>query len=190
MFGGRLSWDERLKLIQQQFASAPLMGDESDETQKAWVKAFGRDPDLMGRILRDVLKADQAVPGRPGPRPALNAVKAEPVVDEWLGRDPLLRPYTLMPFQEAFTMLAGDRSLTAVARKCGLPRSQVHRLLRGEIQPTKEMMVKIAEGFGKAPSYFIEFRIGMIASAMIRRLSDSPERSVKVWEQLMWAASK
>jgi transcriptional regulator with XRE-family HTH domain len=188
-FHPKLPWEERLALIRQFLPSSPLMGPESAETEAAWRRAFERDVDLMGRILRDLLKADQAVPGRPGPRPALNPVKVGPQVDVLLGNDPLERPYTLQPFREAFTLLVGDRSLTQVARRTGLSRSHVHRFLRGEMVPTREAMEQIAVGFGKEASYFVEYRIAIIVSAIVNGLVSFPEKSVASYEALFWRES-
>lgn len=188
-FHPKLPWEERLALIRQLLPSSPLMGPQSPETEDAWRRAFERDVDLMGRVLRDLLKADQAVPGRPGPRPALNPAKVGPQVDSLLGKDPLERPYTLQPFREAFALLAGVRSLTQLARRTGLSRSHVHRLLRGEMMPTREVMEQIAVGFGKEPSYFVEYRIAVIVSAIVNGLVSFPEKSVASYEALFWRDS-
>jgi hypothetical protein len=180
-----MPWDERNALIRRTFASGALMDPEAE---LAWRKAFDRDPELMGRILKDILKAEQAAPGRPGPRPALDAARAEPLVDSWLGRDYADRPYATLPFGEAFALLTNGRSLRNVSRMVDIPRMTVHRLMRGELTPTAEMMVKIAQTFNKQPSYFVEWRIGAVASAMVEHLTNRPERSVRAYETLFWTA--
>jgi transcriptional regulator with XRE-family HTH domain len=176
-----MSWDDRLALIVRLFP-AELLDDET----VGWGRALERDPELMGRILRDILKARQVTSTRPGPRPALDVAKAQPIVDTWLGRDPLATPYSLLNFGDAFALLAEGRSLRHVARIVDMPRVTVHRLMRGDIKPSSEMMVKVAQAFNKQPSYFVEWRIGVIASAIVDNLTAMPERTVRAYESLFW----
>jgi transcriptional regulator with XRE-family HTH domain len=178
-----MSWDERVALVIRVFPAGPL----EDENESGWGRALDRDPELMGRILRDVLKAQQTNSGRPGPRPALDAAKAQPIVDTWLGRDPRSSPYTLLTFGDALKLLAEGRSMRQLARMTGMQRTMVHRLMRGDIKPTSEIIVKVAQTFGKKPSYFVEWRIGVIASAIVANLTAMPERSVRAYESLFWS---
>ena len=180
-FHGPMSWDDRLALIVRVFP-AELLDDET----VGWGRALERDPELMGRILRDILKARQANSTRPGPRPALDVAKAQPIVDGWLGRNPRDAPYSLLGFGDAFVLLADGRSVRQVARMVDLPRVTVHRLMRGEIKPSSEMMVRVAQAFSKQPSFFVEWRIGVIAGAVVDNLTAMPERSVRAYEQLFW----
>jgi transcriptional regulator with XRE-family HTH domain len=181
VFGTAMNWEERVALIARVFPTGPLTNDE-----QGWNRVLDRDPELMGRILRDILKAQQANSGRPGPRPALDAAKARPIVDTWFGRDPKAAPYTLLSFGDAFALLADGKSYRHVARVVDLPRMTVHRLMRGDIKPSAEMMVKVAQAFSKKPSYFVEWRIGVIASAIMANLTAMPERSVRAYEALFW----
>ena len=185
-FHCRLPWEERLALIRDALPSSPLMGPSSGETREAWQRAFEHDIDLMGRVLRDLLKADQAVPGRPGPRPALDPAKVSTQVDGLFGKDPRERPYSLLAFPEAFALLVGSESLRQVARRTGLSHSAVRRFLRGDLTPTREIMERVAEGFGKQPSYFVEYRVAMVVAAVVQGLMSFPERSVGSYEALFW----
>jgi hypothetical protein len=184
-----MPWDERVALINRTFPSAPLMGPESNYTEHMWRLAFDRDPELLGRILKDILRADQSADGkgRPGPRPQLDAARARPVVDKWIDHDPRTLPYTNLPFGEAFTMLADGRSSRHVASMTGIPRMTVFRLMKGEITPNSEMLLKAAQGFKKQPSFFVEWRIGVVASAIMGALAESPDKSVRAYETLFWA---
>lgn len=184
-----LPWDQRLDLIRRKFPSAPLMGLADADAEAAWKRAFDHDVELVGRILRDVLKADQAVPGRPGPRPALNIPRAQPILDEWMGKDPLGRPYTLLTFPEAFTLLIRGHVLRQVSRQTNISIGHLHRLLAGEREPTGEVMEKVASAFDKKPSYFLEYRIGTIAAAIIWKLSRTPEKTIPVYESLFWTTN-
>lgn len=171
----KLPWDQRLKEIR---ASIPTIEGFD------WRRLFDKDIDVAGRLIRDVLKADQAVPGRPGPRPSLDRARAEPRLDEWFGKDPTDRPYTTMIFADAFTLLTNKKSITQVARRTELPRTMVFRLLRGRIQPSVEIIEQVAKAYGKDPSYFTEFRIATIAATLIAGMSDSPDLTIRYYESL------
>lgn len=166
----KLSWDKRVELIRQQFPLALSLD---------WKAAFDRDPDLFAWILQDILKADCATPGRSGPKPNVDYRKAAGRLRLLMGED-----YSTLPFTEAFTVLAGGRSLTSLARKTGLSRSQVHRLLRGGSIPDSYEMEEIAKAFGKPAGYFREYRLGLVVAALTERLEDHPEATVKYWKEL------
>lgn len=185
-----MPWDERYALIKRSFDLGDLIANESPECVQAWRKAFDRDDNLLFQIVKDIFKSGQAVPGRPGPRPALDVAKTQPQLDALLGRDYADRPYALLPFPQAFGYLIGKRSLGHVSSITGLPKTQVHRLLRGEITPTSEMMVRVAQGFKKQPSFFLEWRIGAVASAIVSKLTEDPEKSIPSYEALFWEKNK
>lgn len=188
--GGRRKkdWTERIALINAQFpVTMVLAAPTSALCEQAWMHAFGRDPELAGVIYRDIKKNEQSEPGRPGPKPALDPIYAQAEVDKMMGRDPAGRPYTLLPFSEALAILIGAHSITQIARRVNLPRTQVFRLLHNEIVPSKVMMEQIAEGFGKMPGYFLEYRIGTIAATIIHNLTSKPEQSIRDYEAIYQA---
>lgn len=189
-FADKMPWDERFALIKRSFRSADLMAAESPECEASWRKAFDRDDSLLFQIVKDIFKSDQAQPGRPGPRPALDVAKTQPKLDALLGRDYADRPYALLPFPQAFSALVGKRTVRHVSTITGLPKSQVFRLLKGEITPTSEVMVRVAQGFKKKPSFFLEWRIGAVASAIVSKLSAAPEKSIPTYESLFWEKNK
>lgn len=172
---GTMAWDKRLTEIKQAFPSVE---------QLDWKKAFDADITLLGRILRDLLKSDQATPGRPGPRPSLDRARAEPRLDEWLGKDPTERPYTTLPFCDAFRLLTKRKSLTQVSRKVDMSRTQTFRLLKGDIEPTLPMIEQIAKAYGKAPAWFKEYRVAAITAAIVTALDQKPEQTIKSYEAL------
>lgn len=94
----------------------------------------------------------------------------------------------MRPFHEAFTILAGERSLRGLAAKTGISFSQVRRLLRGDTEPSAREMEQVAKGFGKSPGYFLEYRRGVILAAICERLTAIPEASVKYWYEIASAA--
>src|SRR2546429_9658478 len=58
--GKRVPWAERMKLIHEHFPSSVSLD---------WRKALAL-PETLPQILRDILRLEQANPGRSGPRPA------------------------------------------------------------------------------------------------------------------------
>lgn len=167
---GKVPWEERAEKIKERFPSV----DQLD-----WEKALEQDMDLFARILRDILKMEQAVPGRPGPRPSLDVATATRRMEQLYGRD-----FTIRPFPEALRILAGDRSVRHLARKVKLDRNYVYRLLTGAVEPDGYAMRMCAEAFGKHPSYFLEWRILYIIQAIVRRLEWSPESTISTFRRM------
>lgn len=171
----RVSWDERMRVIRRTFPSTADMD---------WVEVFDDEPEIMGAILQDVIRSMQATPGKSGPWPGLDRRRAQPVVDEWLGKDPKKRPYAVLPFPEAFKLLIEGRSVRHVANKLGWGKDRVLRLLLGQQKPVATDMEHIALTFDKSPSYFLEYRIAWAVTAFASSLEASPERTIRVYEQM------
>jgi DNA-binding phage protein len=167
---GKVSWEVRAKKIKEQFPSV---------TNLNWDRALEKDMDLFGRVLRDILKLEQAAPGRPGPRPSLDMAAATRRLNQLMGND-----FTMLPFHEAFQVLAGGRSLRHVASMTGLNRNTVYRLMKGDSQPDGFEMAVVAETFGKHPSYFAEWRILYITNAFVSRLEYSPDTAIDIYRKL------
>lgn len=167
----KLPWDKRAQLIQERFPSSRDLN---------WKAAFDRDLNLFGRIMRDILKLDQAAPGRPGPRPSLDQTQATKRLRQFMGQD-----YSILPFAEAFRILAGERSIRQLARKVDLTKTQVHRLLRNEMEPDAYVMEQVAKAFDKRPSYFLEYRTLVIANALLDRMAYAPESTIGIYRKLL-----
>lgn len=166
----KITWGQRIGLIQKQFPSV---------VKTDWYKIFDSDPVILGRLINDILKVDQAVPGRPGKRPAIEAEAAETRLRQLVGDD-----YSILPFAEAFRALAANRSIRALAFKTGIDRNLVHRLLQGEATPTTEIMQIVAKAFNKEPGYFYEYRIAYIFGVMFYKLESIPESTVPFYRRL------
>lgn len=169
----KMSMDERMRLVQKQF---PKILDFD------WLKAFGPGEevtDIFAKLLQDILKVDQAVPGRPGPRPALDYDRGIESLKRLMGQD-----YSTLPFAEAFRVLCRGKSLTQVARLTGLSRSQVYRLQRGEVEAEFETMEHIAVGFKKHPSYFAEYRTYFVLAHLQDRLMQMPESTIDIYRRV------
>lgn len=164
-------WDsKRVSLIKEQFPATAHLD---------WKRAFDQDMDLFARLLRDILKLDQAQPGRPGPRPALDYETGVQRLRQYMGED-----YSVLPFGEAFKILSAGRSIRNLAAKTGLDRNQVHRLLTGQIDPDVYSMTQVAKSFNKHASYFLEYRTLVITNAILGRLEYSPETTIGMYRKL------
>lgn len=167
---GKVPWEVRAEKIAERFPTVATLD---------WEAALERDVDLFGRIVRDILKLEQAVPGRPGPRPSLDVPTATRRLQQFFGRD-----FTIEKFPAAFRVLAGDRSVRHLAALTDLNRNCVHKLLQGTQKPDGYTMSQVAEAFGKHPSYFLEWRLLYLTYAMWRRLEWSPETSIDMYRRV------
>ena len=171
VFDEKMPWQERYEIIKKTFPNVETLD---------WNKVFRTDPAIMGRIVNDVLKIDQAEPGRPGKRPALDVGVAEERLHQIRGED-----YTILPFAEALRNARAGKSIRSLAHYSGLPKSTVHRLADGDTRPSLEQIEAIAKGVRKAPSYFLEYRIAFVLSAMVELFSQSPESTIVQYEKLV-----
>lgn len=170
--GKKTPWKERYALIKTHF---PIVA------QIDWRKAFIADDDLYGRVWRDILRVDQAneVNAGQGPRPALDPQRARERLRQLMGND-----YSHLPFDEAFSVLAGDRSIRNLARKIGMSVSATWNLKNGHKEPDLYDLELIAKSFGKEPSYFLEYRMAYIIGAMADQMMLAPEMTVDMYREL------
>lgn len=182
VFADKMPPEQRHTMIGERFPSTVRLD---------WRKAFDNDIELLGRILRDILKLEMVTPGRPGPRPGVDRTQGEPILDKMLGKDPTDRPYTVLPFPQALRLLMAGRSLRHFQCKIGKSKSELHRLLKGSEPPTVGDMEHIAGVFGKQPSYFLEYRVKTITMAIgSQLLEEAPDVSIRVYERLWQAAAR
>lgn len=155
------SWDERLDTLHRRFPST---------ADPYWTEAL-QDYSIMGRLIRDTLRVGHT-PKRRGSRPMLEIDEGMARLAQLFGDD-----YTTVPFNQALVHLAAGRSLTQVARRTGLSRSKVDRLMRGAAPSGREMAM-VAAGFHKPSTYFMEYRVGLVCAAVAERLMAAPDASV------------
>jgi transcriptional regulator with XRE-family HTH domain len=174
--GKRVPWQKRVDLIFRQFPTTEALIEGKVPN---WKRAFDKDIDLFAWILRDVLKADSATPGRSGPKPTVDRFQGAVRLRQLMGDD-----YSVEPFNVAFRSLAHARSLSNIAHKTGLSRTQVNRLLKGDSQPSGAEMEAIAKAFNVAPGFFAEYRLGVVVNALVDKLQKVPEATVKYWREI------
>lgn len=167
---GKVPWEVRAEQIYKRFPTVENFN---------WDRALEQDMDLFGRVVRDILKAELAVPGRPGPRPSLDSGDSTRRMQQLLGKD-----FSCLPFHEALAVLKGKRSLRSLAAKVHLNKDLLHKLLTQKVEPDGYCMRLCAEAFDKHPSYFLEWRILWITAAMVRRLEWSPETTIDLFRAM------
>lgn len=165
----KVPWSRRAKTIKEVFPSTEKLD---------WKSAFDRDMDLLGRVLRDILKVDQTEQGRPGPRPSLDYDQGMRRLRQILGED-----YSMLPFSEAFKILAGTRSVRHLSTKTGLSKSNIQRLLEGNADPDMDTLQRVARSFDKHPSFFVEYRLLYIARTILNKLGDAPEATINIYRK-------
>lgn len=178
----RVNWTARLAMIKHHF---PTVGDVD------WSNAL-RDNEIFARVVRDILKAqqhlslsddEQSVAGR---KPN---IELEEGMIGW--RELMGRSYSEYPFTQSFRLLTTDRStgkqhsLTMIARKTGISRSRVHRLINGQEIPDLRDMEMIAAGYKRKPSFFTEYRTAVIIGYLAERLEVDPDIGISLYETLV-----
>jgi hypothetical protein len=165
-----MPWATRVAMIQERFPSVLTL---------SWRGAFDEDMNLFAEIMRDVLKADAAEPGRSGPKPPVTMRDGANRLRQFIQED-----FSMLSFTESFVVLIGVLSMTAVARKTGLSRAKCHRLSSGAELPSPWEMEQIAVAFKKEPGYFADYRTAVVLAAMQERFQAIPESSVKWYVEL------
>lgn len=166
----RLPWAERIANAQEKFPSSVHLD---------WNDAFRGDEELWGRVVTDILKTTQTVPGRSGPRPALEREPAISTLKQMMGVD-----FTYQPFSDAVRMLSRNASQKQIAEKTGLDRNLIQRLLSESKQPDLYVMETIAEAYGKHASFFMEWRVFYVLGAIGDQMEKAPEISVDLYKKL------
>lgn len=163
------SWEQRYNQITAQYPQA---------AQVDWSSVFRSDPDVFARLLGDVLKAE----GRgsiPGKRPQLDRAEGAKRLAKIAGED-----HATVDFAAAFRALTHSLSVRGAARKTGLSQAMTQRLLAGDVQPSFEIMEKVAAAFRKHPSYFLEYRILKVLVFIDKFLTDSPETATYWYDRI------
>jgi lambda repressor-like predicted transcriptional regulator len=168
--GKRIPWAERVRLVHEHFPSTVSLD---------WRKALS-NPETLPQILRDILRLEQADPGRSGPRPAPDYEEGLKTLRRINGED-----YSTIPFHEAFQVLARGYSIRHLSRKTQLSFGALQRYLQGDRQPGMEEMARIARAFGKDPWYFAEYRLQFIVTSIVSKLATAPEATIVLYRKLL-----
>lgn len=165
-------WDETVARVHTEFPSTRDLD---------WRQAL-KDPDILGRLLHDVLRTHSLNrPLRRGHRevPWSNRREGLDLLRQLRGED-----YSVLPFVEEFRFLAVNRSTRALANKVGLSRTQIQRFLTGAVAPNAYELEVIAAAFGKSPFYFREYRTAHVVALVAKELDKAPERTIGIVRHL------
>ena len=135
--------------------------------------------DVMAAIIRDLIVIDRQPPRR-GARPLPEYGEGRRLLQALFGED-----FSTQPFAETFRALTRGHSRTQIARRTGLSRSRVHRLLTNECsEPALDELAMIATAYNRRPEYFREYRTRLITALVAHHLDEHPERSSLLVQQL------
>lgn len=168
----KTAWTDRLAAARRSYPS-------TEDNREAVLDAIA-DYDLLGRVMRDVLRVGYEPPRR-GQRSPL----------EWSDGQARLRSLaaersgmaTTEVFHRAYPRIAHGLTVDAVADTTGIPAARLFVIADGG-HPTFEEMAAIAAAFGKPPTYFLEYRVQFICSAIATNLLAAPERTIDVLVRL------
>lgn len=175
--GRAVQWPDRAAVIRQHFPAVASLN---------WRRTFADEPDVLAAFVRDILRFDLGDPNKDGPKPKVDREIGLAKLRQLAGED-----YSCLPFHQALTTLGGGRSVAQLAHKTGIPRTQLIRLLDPEkyrkerCTPNAWELRTAAHAFGKDPSYWLEWRCGLLAGVLYQSLFENPEASIGHYRRLM-----
>lgn len=143
-----------------------LAGPTNKATEHAWMAVFSHRPEVMHRVLRELIKQVYAKPGRTGQRP----MPKEEEVDFW---GLVHGEQTNLPIREVIPRVT-KLSERQIVSKIAMSRTQYQRMMRGEYEPTAFEIREIARVVNRPPTFFAEYRKIMAVSAFINLIEERP----------------
>jgi hypothetical protein len=144
-----------------------LAGPIDRATKKAWVAVFAHRPEVMHRVLRELIKQVYAKPGRTGGQ---RPMPREEEVDFW---GLLHGEQTDLPIREVLPKVT-NLSERQIVSRIAMSRTQYQRMMRGEYEPNAFEIREIAQVVGKPATFFVEYRKIMAISAFINLIEERP----------------
>ena len=134
-----------------------------------WGEILQREPDVLNNILGDVARSDTKRRSKIDRKTGTQKLQAMSGTD-----------HSEREFRYAFASICGKESFRKTATKLNISAAHVYNLKEGKAQPTLELMEKIAEVYNRRPSYFLEYRVGMVLMSIESYLTRNPETAT-VW---------
>jgi hypothetical protein len=147
--------------------------------QEAWETVFEARPDIMVRILQDVIKQAYAKPGRIGQRPMPHEEEVD--LDELTGG-----AANELPLVEVLPKLlapAGERAFCI--KLTSMSRSTFKRILAGTYKPNMAELREIARAAGKSPTFFVEYRKLAAVTALVNLIEDRPGIATRLYHDYL-----
>lgn len=164
----------RTRIFEKFPALEELLGEDNFEV---WQATFDGRPDAMHAILADIIKIAYADPGQVGQRP----MPEERNVDtSWL----LQGATNSLPIAEILPKLVkvSDRKF---CQEIDMSRRMYQRMLAGEYDPDISQLRRIAKAVGRPPSFFVEYRRKMLATALASLLHNHPNIADGLYERFV-----
>ena len=138
--------------LRQRYPVLDILAGPPGSGQQAWEAVFEARPDVMVRILQDVIKQAYAKPGRIGQRPMPH--------EEEVDLTDLVGGVTNeLPLTEVLPKLMGSAGERAFCMKLNsMSRSTFKRIRAGTYKPNMHELREIARAARKPPSFFVEYR--------------------------------
>lgn len=169
--------------LREQFPSLKtLAAPASKAGERAWVAAFTDRPEALEGILSDLIKQAYAKPGRIGQRPMPR--EADVNLEALLSGE-----YTDEPITVALPKLL-KISVRAFCQKIHISRRMYQRMFLREGDPDRyhpdmALIQRIAGAVGKAPSYFVEYRLIAAQAAFIQLITEKPVVATRLYREYL-----
>lgn len=155
-----------------------LLGPPRQALEKSWMAAFTEEPQSMYSILSDIIKLAHAKPGRVGQRPMPR--------EEEVDLDALIHgQVSNAPLVETLPKAMGDMSERALARAVKMSKTQVQRMMDGLYEPDISQIRRIAAVVNVPPTYFLEYRVTMVVSALHNIIEDNPNVATALYKRYL-----
>lgn len=135
-----------------------------------WNDILADDPDILGGILRDVVKRTNKS------KRSLERRERIASINQISG----LHTLSEERFNVSLNALRAGRPVDEFAEILDIPVFVLEPLLDGEVTPDVELLAEIAEDLGKPHNYFLEYRIHFILKSIEDFLLKHPE-TVNAW---------
>lgn len=169
--------------LQERYPSLKTLAQPPGKAgERAWVAAFTYRPEALEGMLSDLIKQAYAKPGRIGQRPM---PKEEEVNLEVL----LNGEYTDDPLIEVLPKLIRI-SERAFVSKIRISRRMYQRMYLPDNDPEKyypdmEIIQRIAAAVGKAPSFFLEYRMIAAQAAFLQLITERPVVATRLYREYL-----
>lgn len=135
-----------------------------------WNQVIGHDPDVIGGMLRDVVKH-----GNRSRRKSLSLQERSRSLRQIHSED-----VSSQPFHLALRALQGTAPLNEFSDEVGIPIEILTVLLSGEILPDDDLLIDISSSLNRPRDYFLEYRIHKVLFSIGSFLRKNPE-TLEVW---------
>lgn len=144
--------------------------------------AFTEEPQSMYSILSDIIKLAHAKPGRVGqrPMPREEEVDLDALIHGQVSNEPLV---------DVLPKAMGDMSERALARAVHMSKTQVQRMMSGEYEPDASQIRRIASAVNVPPTYFLEYRVMMVVSALHNIMNENPNVATALYRKYLTVRS-